>query len=147
MQAPMIRSVAMRPMRVLLSMLLLALTACASSGPSLSALEKAQYAYSAAIRWGDIDGAWAQVEPAYKQAHPLTSIERARYAQVQVTGYRPVDSQALGEGESLRVIEIGVVNRNTMAERSMRYQERWRYDAAAKTWYVTSGLPDFWAGQ
>ena len=134
-------------LRCLLLCCLALLAGCPKSASKGSALDEAQYSYSAAIRWGDIDGAWAQVEPAYKQAHPLTSIERARYAQVQVTGYRPVDSQALGEGESLRVIEIGVVNRNTMAERSMRYQERWRYDAAAKTWYVTSGLPDFWAGQ
>ena len=139
----------MRTMRLLLIPVLIWLAACASAGTGkqLGALEQAQYAYSAAIRWGDIDGAWAQVEPAYKAAHPLTSIERERYAQMQVTGYRPVDSQALGEGESLRVIEIGVVNRNTMTERSLRYQERWRYDVAAKTWYVTSGLPDFWAGQ
>lgn len=138
----------MRLLKVLLmSMLLLGVSACASSGSQLSALEKAQYAYSAAIRWGDIDGAWAQVDPAYREAHPLGAIERARYAQVQVTGYRPVDSQSLGEGESLRVVEIGVVNRNTMAERSVRYQERWRYDLASKNWYVTSGLPDFWSGQ
>lgn len=138
----------MRLLRSLVVMGMLLLAACASSGGSqLSALEKAQYAYSAAIRWGDIDGAWAQVDPEYKRAHPLTAIERARYQQVQVTGYRAVDSQALGANESMRVVAIGVVNRNTMAERTVRWQERWRYDAASKAWVVTSGLPDFWSGQ
>ena len=138
----------MRAMQtVLLCVVMIALSACASSGGAqqLGALEKAQYAYSAAVRWGDIDGAWTQVDPAWKEAHPLTDIERARYKQVQVTSYKPVTSESAGEGMAMRVIEIGVVNRNTMAERGVRYEERWRYDAPTKTWLVTSGLPDFWS--
>ena len=35
----------------------------------------------------------------------------------------------------------------TQALRGMRYTEVWRYDAEHKRWWVTSGLPDFWAGQ
>ena len=46
----------------------------------------------------------------------------------------------------MREIQIGVVNRHTLAERSLRYTERWRYDPEAKTWWLTVGLPDFWAG-
>lgn len=139
----------MRMIRILLlSILVMGLSACASAGGTqMSALEQAQYAYSAAIRWGDIEGAWAQVDPAWKSAHPLTDIERARYKQVQVTSYKPVVSDAMGEGLALRVVEIGVVNRNTMAERNVRYEERWRYDTVSKTWLVTSGLPDFWVGR
>ena len=45
----------------------------------------------------------------------------------------------------MRDIEIGAINRNTLAERSVRYRERWRYDEAAKTWWLVSGLPDLWA--
>ncbi|MBE2210288.1 MAG: hypothetical protein IAE66_01680 [Xanthomonadaceae bacterium] len=138
----------MRAMRILLlSMLMLGLSACASSGGQMNALQQAQYAYSAAIRWGDIDGAWTQIDPAWKTANPLTDIQRERYKQIQVTGYKPVASEPQGEGMALRVVEIGVVNRNTMAERSVRYEERWRYDAPSKTWLVSSGLPDFWSGR
>lgn len=139
----------MRAMRILfLLILMLGLSACASSGgQQMSALEQAQYAYSAAIRWGDIDGAWTQVDPTFRSANPLTDIERTRYKQIQVTGYKPVSSEAVGEGLAMRVVEIGVVNRNTMAERNVRYEERWRYDAVSKTWLVTSGLPDFWSGR
>ena len=124
------------------------LAACASTGGSQrDALDKAQYAWSAAIRWGDLDGAWALLEPAWRDAHPLGEIERARYQQLQVTGYRPLTSEAAADGGARRLVEIGVVNRNTMAERTMRYEERWRYDPLAKAWYVASGLPDFWSGQ
>jgi hypothetical protein len=49
-------------------------------------------------------------------------------------------------GEVVRDIQIGVINRNTLAERTVRYRERWRYDEAAKTWWLVSGLPDLWSG-
>ena len=51
------------------------------------------------------------------------------------------------EDRARREIEIGVINRNTMAERTLRYTEEWKFDPATKTWWVTSGLPDFWAGE
>jgi hypothetical protein len=46
-----------------------------------------------------------------------------------------------------REVQIAVINRHTQTERGARYTERWRYDAEAKTWWLTVGLPDFWAGQ
>ncbi|MDQ3495700.1 MAG: hypothetical protein M3485_09340 [Pseudomonadota bacterium] len=120
--------------------------ACASLGTQADALEKAQYAYSAAIRWGDIEGAWTLVDPEYRQANPMTDLAFERYKQVQVSGYRDLAAQ-VGEGTAAREIEIGVVNRHTMRTRSIRYTERWRYDAEAKTWWLTVGLPDFWQGE
>ena len=141
---------AMRALRLFLaSLAIMFAAACASTGASsqASALEKAQYGYSAAIRWGDLDAAWAQLDPQWRAAHPLTDIERNRWQQVQITAYRPQTSEADGEGGSRRMIEIGVVNRHTMTERQVRYVERWRWDAAAKAWYISGGLPDLWAGQ
>lgn len=135
------------PWRWLLVVLLGAwLAACASSQPKMSELDKLQYAWSAAIRWGDFEGAWNLLDPKYREAHPLTELELSRYKQIQVSGYHDLGSQVLPDG-ARREVEIGVVNRNTMAERSMRYTEEWRYDPQAKTWWVMSGLPDFWAGE
>lgn len=124
----------------------LLLASCASLGPKVEALQKAQYAYSAAIRWGDFEGAWTLVDPAYREEHPITDLEFERFKQIQVTGYRDLGEQA-GEDTAAREIEIGVVNRHTMRTRSIRYTERWRYDPAAKTWWLTVGLPDFWQGE
>lgn len=131
---------------VLLASLLPLLAACASLGPRVDALQKAQYAYSAAVRWGDFEGAWTLVDPKYREEHPITDLEFERFKQIQVTGYRDLAAQA-GEDTAAREIEIGVVNRHTMRTRSIRYTERWRYDAAAKTWWLTVGLPDFWQGE
>ena len=121
------------------------LAGCATNQRQKSALDEAQYAWSAAIRWGDFEGAWNLLDPAYRDAHPLTDLELSRYKQIQVSGYHELGSQIFDD-HARREIEIGVINRNTMAERTLRYTEEWKFDPAGKTWWVTSGLPDFWAG-
>lgn len=134
--------------RLLLWMLaLLALTACAAARmDQTNALRQAQYAYSAAIRWGDFEGAWNLVDPDYRKAHPMTDLEFGRYRQVQISGYHDMGEQ-IGETLAVREIGIGVINRNTLVERQTRYTERWRYDPEAKVWWLTVGLPDLWQGE
>lgn len=126
---------------------LLSMAACGSVRSKGSALDQAQYDYSAAIRWGDFEGAWQMVDSSYRDAHPLTDLELERYKQVQVSGYNDLAARASEDGTAMREIRIGIINRNTMAERTVRYTEAWRYDDAAKRWVVTGGLPDFWQGE
>lgn len=122
------------------------LAGCPKSASKGTALDEVQYAYSAAIRWGDFEGAWNLVDPKVREEHPLTDIDFSRYKQVQISGYRDQGGTTTPSGEVVRDIEIGVINRNTLAERTVRYRERWRYDEASKTWWLTSGLPDLWQG-
>ena len=123
------------------------LAACASpTGGKGDKLFEAQNAYAGAVRWGDFEGAWSLVDPEYRREHPITPLQLARYGQVQVSGYRDVGSSTL-DGAAVRDIEIGVVNRHTQAERSVRYRERWRWDEAQKRWWLQDGLPDFWDGE
>ena len=119
---------------------------CASTSSQRSALDRAQYDWSAAIRWGDFEGAWTLVDPKVREQHPLTDLELERYRQIQITAYRDLASQAAPDGDVRREVEIGVVNRHTLVERTLRYTEVWHYDVQAKRWWLTSGLPDFWAG-
>ncbi|HQX92921.1 MAG TPA: hypothetical protein PL007_04045 [Thermomonas sp.] len=122
------------------------LAGCPKSASKGSALDEAQYAWSAAIRWGDFEGALNLIDPEVRKAHPITELELSRYKQVQISTYRDAGSGVVG-GEVVRDIEIGVINRNTLAERNVRYRERWHYDEAAKTWWLTSGMPDLWQGE
>ena len=131
-------------LRCLLACCLVVLAGCPKSASKGSALDETQYAYSAAIRWGDFEGAYNLVDPKVREAHPLTDVDFSRYKQVQISGYRDLGGSPLASGEVVREIEIGVINRNTLAERTVRYRERWRYDEGAKTWWLTSGLPDLW---
>jgi hypothetical protein len=121
----------------------LALAGCATTPDRGESLHTAQYAWSAAIRWGDFEGAWTMVDPVYRDAHPVTPLELDRYKQVQVSAYHELGENA-AEDSASRPIEIGVVNRNTQVERQARYLETWRYDPVAKHWWVTSGLPNLW---
>lgn len=131
-------------LRCLLLCCLLALAGCPKSASKGTALDEVQYAYSAAIRWGDFEGAWNLVDPAVRKAQPLTDIDFSRYKQVQISGYREQGGTVLASGEVVRDIEIGVINRHTLAERTVRYRERWRYDQAARSWWLVSGLPYLW---
>jgi hypothetical protein len=129
---------------ILLACCLAVLVGCPKSASKGTALDEIQYAYSAAIRWGDFEGAWNLVDPKVREEHPLTDLDFSRYKQVQISGYRDLGGTLSPAGEAVREIEIGVINRNTLAERTVRYRERWRYDEAAGTWWLTSGLPDLW---
>lgn len=139
----------MRTLRWLLpAMLVLALGACATGKQQRTVLEDRQELYAKSIRWGEFEAAWAAVDPEYRAAHPKTALEFERYNQIQVSGYSEVATEVSGDGQQARrEIQVSVINRHTMTERGLRYAETWRYDPAAKTWWVTSGLPDFWAGE
>ena len=136
--------------RLLLRSLLLAcclvlLAGCPKTHASKgTALDEIQYAYSAAIRWGDFEGAYNLVDPAVRRERPLTDIDFSRYKQVKISGYSELGGTMAPNGEVMRDIEIGVINLNTQAVRTVRYRERWRYDEAGKTWWLTSGLPNLW---
>jgi hypothetical protein len=119
----------------------------AAGGRQRAKLEQAQNAYAAAIRWGDFEGAWTFVEPAYAAAHPMGEFELRRYEQVQVSGYRDLSSLVEPDEVVVRLIEVRVINRHTQAERTLRYRERWRWDAEGKRWWLVGGLPDFWDGE
>ncbi len=121
--------------------------ACATAGGKGDKLYEAQNAFSDAVRWGDFEGAWSLVEPKYREEHPMTQLLLSRYGQVQVSGYRDIGNSAFADGTAVRDIQIGVVNRHTLAERNLRYRERWRWDEAQKRWWLQDGLPDFWEGE
>ena len=110
-------------------------------------LEQVQAVWSSSVRWSDFDAAEGFIDPDYLQAHPLGDMQRERYRQVQVSRYRE-RSSGVGEGGTVeRRIELGVVNRNTQAERTVLVTERWRWDPEAKRWWQMQGLPDLWQGQ
>lgn len=133
---------------VLLALLFLAGPA-AAAGKRLqrSQLEQVQNAYSAAIRWGEFEQAWELVDPAYRALHPMTTLAFERYQHVQISGYADKNSSVADDGTVVRNIELRVINKHTMAERSLRYREEWRWDPEAKRWWLAVGLPDLWNGE
>ena len=110
-------------------------------------LEAMQTAYATAIRWGEFEDAWQFVDPAYREAHPMTDLAFERYRQVQISGYTDKNSTVGENGNVVRNVELRVINKHTMAERSLRYREEWRWDPETKRWWLAVGLPDLWDGE
>ena len=130
--------------------LLLAAMSLQAAGPGRAQrakLAQTQAAYVAAVRWSDFEAAENFIDPQQRQAHPLGDVQRERYRQVQVSSYRERSSSMDAEGILERRIEMGVINRNTQAERLVMVNERWRWDPEAKRWWQAAGLPDLWQGQ
>ena len=98
--------------------------------------------YAATIRWGDMLQAQAFVDPAYRQAHPMTDLDMQRYQQVSVTAYNDAPAAPLNELEVAQTVEIGLVNKNTQAARSIIDHQVWKYDEKQKHWWLMTGLPD-----
>ena len=105
-------------------------------------LEETLKNYAATIRWGDMLQAQAFVDPAYRQAHPLSDLDMQRYRQVQVTAYNDQPAAPLNENEVAQTVEIGLVNVNTQGARSIVDHQVWHYDDKQKHWWLMTGLPD-----
>lgn len=98
--------------------------------------------YSATIRWGDMTQALAFVDPKFREAHPLSDLDLARYRQVRVTAYNDQPAAPINETDVQQVVEIGLVNVNTQSARAIIDRQVWHYDEKAKRWWLMTGLPD-----
>jgi len=105
-------------------------------------LQNTLEAYAAVIRWGNFDEAAAFVDPDVLKQHPITALDMERYHQVQVTGYLEQKAMPVGENEVRQLVEIGLVNVNSQAARSIIDRQLWRWDPKIKRWWLVSGLPD-----
>lgn len=131
------------PLRRLLILfaLMLMLPAGCGVGSQNDLRDNTLFAYAGAIRWGHIDDAWSMVDPEYARQHPMSALERERYEQVQVTGYRVKGSEMLSENEMMQLVEIQLINRHTQSERTIHDRQRWRWDPNARRWWLMTGLP------
>ena len=99
-------------------------------------------AYAGTIRWGDVAQAQSFIDPKVLAEHPPTALQLARFKQVRITAYDEQPAVPVNENEVRQTVEIGLVNVNSQAARSVIDHQVWHYDEAQKHWWLTSGLPD-----
>ena len=104
-------------------LLVMAPAGAAGKRRQASQLEKLQDSYAASIRWGDFEDAWQLVDPAYRDAHPMSDLAFERYQQIQISGYSDRTTSTTPEGDVVRNVEVRAINKHTMAERTLRYRE------------------------
>jgi len=135
-------------MQVRLFLIVLALAALAGCMPPRTketVLEDTLLAYSQTVRWGNVEAALGFVDPEVAHAHPLSQLDLARWQQVQVTAYSDEPAVHTTDTEVHQVVEIGLVNKNTQAARSVIDRQVWHYDEKGNRWWLMSGLPDITA--
>ncbi|MBB3226145.1 hypothetical protein FHW69_000735 [Luteibacter sp. Sphag1AF] len=131
-----------RSLLLLLAAALLVLGGCATSKKN-DGMTNTLNRYGSTVRWGDFETASMFLDPKYREEHPLTSLELSRYQQLRVTAYDDGNGPTpSGENEVTQVVQIGVTNVNTQAERMIIDRQVWRYDAAKNQWWLVSGLPN-----
>ncbi len=105
-------------------------------------LDETLRSYAATIRWGDIAQGVAFLDPKYREAHPQTALELARYKQIRVGGYDEQPAKPVGADEVTQTVQISLINVHTQQERGIVDHQTWKYDEKAKRWWLTTGLPD-----
>ncbi len=125
-----------------LIILVLALTACAtpqrekSFEVSLKQMEKL-------IRWSEFEGAMNMIAPEYIAENNITQLDVERLKQYRVTGYT-VTQQEMDADQVLfrQQVLLQMYNTHNPVERSLRWNQEWRYDEESNRWTMHSGLPD-----
>ena len=129
----------------LVAIALLALAGCFPAKNNALLLDDTLANYASAIRWGNIEDALSFGDPEVLKAHPVTKLELERFHQVQITTYNDQPPVRINDLEVRQVVDIGLVNTNTQAARSIIDKQVWRLDEKANRWRLMSGLPDITA--
>lgn len=117
---------------------LVLLVACNAQREENKLLDATLDQYAAAVRWGSVDDAVGFLAP---EAPRPSAFEIERLKQLQIAGYREQAPVQLSATEVEQVAQIDFVNRHTQEGKSSIERFRWRYDAAAKRWWLVSGMP------
>ena len=99
--------------------------------------------YEVTIRWAQWDAAINFIAPQYQREHPITRLELDRLRLFRVTQYVTRSSVSVDDGTGLKqIVEIKMFNKNQARERTITYEQYWKYDAPTKRWLLHSDLPD-----
>ena len=103
--------------------------------------------YAAALRWGDIQGAWNYVDPAVRAERPLTAQQKALYDTVRVAEYTASGPMATDADTIQQTAQISLIVKTSQRVYNVLDHQTWHWDAKAKHWWLESGLPDINPGQ
>lgn len=118
----------------------LALTACATTGDRLDALQRTLAGFEKAVRWAQFDAAYSFHEwpPGAQPSLP------AKLKNIRVTGYDVANLRIDNEGvRAWQIVTIRYYDLDTSREHSITHSQEWRYEEKEKRWYLISEMPDF----
>ena len=126
---------------VLALVLMPAQAAAKSTWRSERALQENLRDYGLAVRWNDFEAAADALDPTLVQGERLSEQQEEYYKAFQISGYQLKSSAMLDPLTYSQRVELRIIDRDTQTERIKTERQNWRYDAQAKRWWLTSGLP------
>jgi len=132
---------------VIVGVALLLLAGCATLQNKNTLRDDTLDGYAAALRWGDIQGAWNYVDPAVRAERPLTAQQKALYNTVRVAEYTASGPTATDADTIQQTAQISLIVKTSQRVYNVLDHQTWHWDAKAKHWWLESGLPDINPGQ
>lgn len=131
-------------MRLVLAVLLaaVALSGCNQKRKDRDPLDLALDSYHSVMMWGEIEQVIAFQEPKLRVEKPIPAFELERWRQIDVSGYHAQAHEFLTPERVRQVVQLDIVNRHTMASRTITDVQEWTWDEEAKRWWLVSGLPE-----
>lgn len=122
------------------------LAACGNPQRSdLKLLDETLDQYASAVRWGTPEQIVAFIDPEVLARRPVREFDLERLRQLRVAGFRADPPVVHGDGRARQAAQIDLVNVNTQQMRNVIEVSEWRWDPAAKRWWLASGLPRYGA--
>ena len=125
----------------LLLALLLPGLADARADKADKALQTSLKMYAQAVRWNDFAAAAELLDPALRAPEGFSEDDEAYYTRFQISGYSLKSGVRSGPADYSQRVELRIIDVASQTERVKTDRQTWRYDAAAKRWWLTSGLP------
>ena len=105
------------------------------------ALQASLKMYAQAVRWNDFAAAAEALDPALRAPEGFSEDDEAYYTRFQISGYSLKSGARSGPFDYSQRVELRSIDVASQTERVKTDRQTWRYDAAAKRWWLTSGLP------
>ncbi len=98
------------------------------------------------VRWSEYEGVMNMIDPEYLAENNITQLDVERLKQFRVTGYTVTQKEMDEDGTLYRQqVLLQMYNTHNPVERSMRWNQEWRYNVETNRWTMHSGLPDLTA--
>lgn len=93
------------------------------------------------IRWSDFETANHLRKDALTESNPP---DFKKLKNIMVTSYEVKQIIPMNNKSKVRqIVEINYYKTDNMIEKTLLHDQLWEYDAADKSWYLRSKLPDF----
>jgi hypothetical protein len=112
-----------------------------SASKAQKSLDPNLVSYQLAIRWSDFEAALSSLDPEIELEEDYSEKVEAYYKDFQIVSYNVKSASWPQEMVYQQRVEIAVVTLDTQIVRKIIDKQIWRYDAVAKRWWLTTGLP------